>query len=70
MHLREYLRLTGQSIHGFAVKHDLKPSTLNRLANGRTFPSMPTLEAIVTATDGAVTANDFYAAAPKRGRAA
>lgn len=70
MHFRDYLRLTGQSVHGFALKHKLQPSTLNRLANGRTFPSMPILEAIVTATGGAVTANDFYEAAPKKGRAA
>jgi hypothetical protein len=68
MQLSEYLKSTGQSIHGFAVKHGLVPSTVNRLANGKTFPSVDVLDVIVAATDGAVTANDFHAAV--RGRAA
>lgn len=68
MQLSEYLKSTGQSIHGFAVKHGLVPSTVNRLANGKTFPSVDVLDVIVAATNGVVTANDFHEAV--KGRAA
>lgn len=66
MRLIEYLRLTGQTIKGFATAHQLSASTVNRIANGRTFPSLPLMRAIIAATGGRVTANDFYDAVGQR----
>ena len=58
MTLSEYLRRYGIKQSAFAVRIGTSQAAVCRYCNGRR-PAFPQLEAIIAATGGAVTANDF-----------
>jgi len=69
MKLAEYLKLHPElSQEEFAAKIGRSGATVSRLARGINPPDWATVVAIVEATDGAVTANDFLPK-PSRRRA-
>jgi predicted transcriptional regulator len=59
MRLSEYLVLHRLSETAFAKHIGLSQAAVNRYCKGRV-PSPSALKAIIHATDGAVTANDFF----------
>lgn len=60
MNLKQYLAQTDMTGAAFAAAIGRDPSTVSKLINGHVKPDSVTIEAIYKATDGAVTANDFY----------
>lgn len=61
MKLCDYLSANGMTLAAFAAKSGLSVPTVSRLRRGLNRPDWKTLDAINAATDGQVTANDFYA---------
>jgi transcriptional regulator with XRE-family HTH domain len=59
MMLKDYLSQNGLSLKGFADQCGLSAPTILRARDGINIPSRRTLEAIVTATKGAVTIQDL-----------
>ena len=60
MRLSDYLRATEISDAEFALKIGVNRSTVSRLRRTNQKPTEETLAAIVRATGGTVTANDFW----------
>jgi transcriptional regulator with XRE-family HTH domain len=60
MKLSDYLSANGLTLAAFAAKSGLSVPTVSRLRRGLNRPDWKTLDAINEATDGQVTANDFY----------
>ena len=65
MTLKDYLSRNRLSLKGFADQCGLSAPTILRARDGINMPSRRTLEAIVRATDGAVTINDLIRVDPK-----
>lgn len=66
MRLAEYLRQSGTTLEQFGQKVGVSHSTVQRWTTGRTAPrDGSTMQAVVRASGGAVTALDFYPA-PQR----
>lgn len=59
MKLERYLAERKLTPSAFAVSIASPPSTITRLLRGERVPGLELLQRIYTATDGAVTANDF-----------
>ena len=59
MTLREYLKQTGTSRAQLAEQIGVSVESIRRYLNGRV-PERVVMESIITATDGKVTANDFF----------
>jgi hypothetical protein len=59
MTLDEYLSLHGETAQKFARRVKRATSTITRLRNLETKPDWPTATAILLATKGKVTPNDF-----------
>lgn len=70
MKLSDYLSANGLTLAAFAAKSGLSVPTVSRLRRGLNRPDWKTLDAINEATDGQVTANDFYAQTDDAPRAA
>lgn len=68
MNLSTYLRLSQQSADEFAKKIGTSQAAVSRYAAGKRMPRPEQMARIATATDGAVTAADFYAE-PQQARA-
>jgi predicted transcriptional regulator len=64
MKLASYLKKFGHSQIDFANATGLRQGTVSRLAAGLFTPSCQTMNAIYTATRGAVTPNDFIISKP------
>jgi len=60
MTLKDYLKLEGNNASKLAEATNVAVSTITRAAEGTTIPSRKLMEEIFTATDGAVTPNDFF----------
>lgn len=65
MMLKDYLHQNDLSLKGFADQCGLSAPTILRARDGINIPSRRTLEAIVTATKGAVTIQDLIRVEPK-----
>lgn len=65
MMLKDYLSQNGLSLKGFADQCGLSAPTILRARDGINIPFRRTLEAIVTATKGAVTIQDLIRVEPK-----
>ena len=61
MKLCDYLTTNGLTLAAFAAMSGLSVPTVSRLRRGLHRPDWKTLDAIKAATDGQVTANDFFA---------
>jgi transcriptional regulator with XRE-family HTH domain len=59
MILYDYLEETRETQSAFGARIGRDRSTVNRLVNGKVRPDWPTLLAILRATGGRVTPNDF-----------
>jgi transcriptional regulator with XRE-family HTH domain len=59
MNLRTYLKQNELSQRAFGASIGRSEATVSRLVRGIDRPSWPTLEAIMRATGGQVSANDF-----------
>jgi transcriptional regulator with XRE-family HTH domain len=55
MNLAQYLEATGQSDVAFAERVGLRPSTINRIRRGETWPEKSTRDLISEASGGQVT---------------
>jgi DNA-binding XRE family transcriptional regulator len=64
--LNDYLSIKGVAPTTFAALIDVNLSTLWRIRTGKQRPNWTTVEAIVRATGGKVTANDFLGSANAR----
>lgn len=62
MKLDSWLQEKGITAKGFAVEVGLTGASISRLRRGLQRPTLDTIEAIRTATDGAVDAVDFVRA--------
>jgi len=60
MDLDSYLSSAGISSAKFAAKIDVDPSSVWRFRQGVRIPRRETMQKIIEATDGSVTANDFF----------
>lgn len=61
MQLQDFLSHTRQSVADFAVRAKLSEQAIYKILSGeRKSPRRSTIIKIVEATDGRVTANDFY----------
>jgi transcriptional regulator with XRE-family HTH domain len=67
MMLKDYLNQHDLSLKGFADQCGLSAPTILRARDGINIPSRRTLEAIVSATKGAVTIQDLIRVGPKDG---
>ena len=65
MMLKDYLNQHDLSLKGFADQCGLSAPTILRARDGINIPSRRTLEAIVSATKGAVTIQDLIRVEPK-----
>ena len=63
MKLSDYLTEQGETIGNFAVRIGVSHETVRRYVRGERRPDWEVLEKIGVTTSGAVTANDFVAAA-------
>lgn len=63
MKLDEYLSARGLTCEAFAEKIGVTGTSVWRYAHGERLPRPATMRRIVEATDGAVTAQDFYSSA-------
>lgn len=70
MTLKEYLSQQGLTCEAFADKIGVKAPTAWRYANGHRIPRPTIMARIADATDGAVTAQDFYGGPGTEGGAA
>lgn len=68
--LRRYRLDNGLSLDELALKSRTSKATLSRIETGLQTPSLSLIRRISTATDGALTANDFMGAAPAEMRVA
>lgn len=59
MQLAEWLKSKGIRRYKFAATIGVSPSLITDYCDGRIWPGKDRVEAIVRATDGAVTANDL-----------
>jgi transcriptional regulator with XRE-family HTH domain len=59
MRLSDYLTEKNLTLEAFGKLIGRDASTVSRIARGVVHPEPATVRAIMTATDGAVTANDF-----------
>jgi antitoxin CcdA len=61
MKLDAYLARSGMTLHGFGKRVGVSHSTVQRWASGQSAPrGRATMQAVVSATGGAVTAEDFF----------
>ncbi len=60
MTLAEYLETNSLTATAFAGQIDRAISTITRICKGTIHPDKETMQAIVDATGGAVTPNDFF----------
>lgn len=60
MTLDQYLTENNETAVAFGARIDRATSTVTRLRNGETKPDQATLARIFAATNGQVTANDFW----------
>ena len=60
MKLETYLQNRNESPADFARRTGIDPATLSRYVSGVRIPRRATMEAILVATEGEVTPNDFY----------
>lgn len=58
--LRRYRRDAGLTLEALSARLGISKASLSRVETGRQTPSLALLQRITAATDGAVTANDFY----------
>lgn len=61
MNLRSYLSSRGISEAAFGAQIGVSQAAVNRYVRRSRIPTPPIMAKIVEATDGQVTANDFYA---------
>ena len=66
MTLTQYLRLTGQNQADFAAQIGVTQMAVSRYCRGNRVPNSFVMRRIMDATQGAVTANDFFKAQPER----
>lgn len=59
MKLADWLKQTRTKRYAFAEIIGVQPSMISDYCNGRTWPGRDKVEAIIKATNGAVTANDL-----------
>lgn len=59
MKLADWLKSTGTKRYAFAVTIGVRASMITEYCEGRMWPGKDKVEAIVRATNGAVTANDL-----------
>ena len=59
MTLDDYLSRDGNSINALAAKAGTTGASINRILHGEQAPSVEMIRAIVTATNGSVTADDL-----------
>lgn len=64
MTLKEYLETNGLSLKTFGERCGLSAATVLRARDGRNMPSRRTLQAIVEATNGAVTIQELIQVLP------
>lgn len=67
MKLDEYLKANKISGAEFAELIGVDAATVFRIRTGRVFPHRRTMQSIITATDGQVSANDLIQAEPRSG---
>lgn len=60
MKLADFLKDRDLTVTAFAAQIERAPSTVSRIVKGQVHPDPQTMQAIITATDGSVTANDFF----------
>lgn len=60
MKLEDFLKTNEITKQAFAERIGVAPSTITRLLTGKHVPDRATMNAIIAATDGAVTPNDFF----------
>ncbi len=60
MKLADYLNGKNLTVTAFAAQIERAPSTVSRIVKGQVHPDPQTMQAIITATDSLVTANDFF----------
>jgi len=60
MRLSDYLREKKTTAVAFADRIGRAPSTVTRILSGQHTPDAATMRAIIEATDGAVSPNDFF----------
>lgn len=62
--LDDYLKSSNETERAFADRIEAKQQEVNRYRRGLRMPGPDRMAAIMRATDGRVTANDFYGLAP------
>ena len=67
MRLADYLRAEKLTLAAFASRIEVGPMAVHRYAKAGRVPQPDVMRRIIEATDGAVTANDFFDA-PRRPR--
>lgn len=70
MNLRRYLTVSGISEAAFGAQIGVSQAAVNRYVRRARIPTQQVMARIVEATDGQVTANDFYAQTDDTTRAA
>lgn len=70
MNLRRYLTVSGISEAAFGAQIGVSQAAVNRYVRRARIPTPQIMARIVEATDGQVTANDFYAQTDDTTRAA
>ena len=65
MTLSDYLASPGHTATDLAARLKVSVSTITRVAKGDQKPSHDLISAIVSATEGAVTPNDFFQFVPR-----
>lgn len=70
MNLRSYLTASGISESAFGAQIGVSQAAVNRYVRRARIPTQQVMARIVEATDGQVTANDFYAQTDDTTRAA
>ena len=65
MTIGEWLKLVHKSTDAFGARVGVSGATVRRWRNGTCRPDWDTIQKIIEATNGAVTANDFVARPPR-----
>lgn len=67
MRLKEFLSQTGSDVRSFAQRINRPYVTVYRYVEGSRIPTRPIMAEITEATNGQVTANDFFLPTPQEG---